>query len=329
MKSSSCLCENSNISLQWLTVWGITETETQSLLSAKPSAFLRLYRHFLLPHSDNPPNKALSHICSHSILITDIPGGQYWPWFDLIPPKGYSIYPRRQKQMSSQRSISLEARTRIFQFDQVFLIPPALESICLINSGLQSLTSGSELMSAFVWVWRQTKGKANPTIIIIIGAWNQIEEASERGRDRQRKWRKRTMGILAIIYRSGNNNIQIKDEMNAAIADWLEIMAHFLFTLNHAWRTRRQTQWSHSSGGLNQHGGTRERDWKDLAAVLGWGKNNCSVFKEQPKSWFSQESNVYRRSGLTSLHGSQDLLLDVKFDCCECCSLAFTASAAR
>lgn len=86
----------------------------------------------------------------------------------------------------------------------------ALESICLINRGLQSLTSGSQLMSAFVWVWRQTKGKANPTIVII-SAWNQIEEASERGRDRQRKWRKRTMGILAIMNGSNNNNIQIKE----------------------------------------------------------------------------------------------------------------------
>lgn len=176
---------------------------------------------FSFPHSDNSPTKALTYIWNNSILITDIPGGQYWPRFDLIPPKGYSIYPRGQKQMSSRRSISLGARMWIFQFDQVFLIPPALESICLINRGLQSLTSGSELMSAFVWVWRQTKGKANPTIIIIISAWNQIEEASERGRDRQRKWRKRTMGILAIIYSSNNNNIQIKEEMNAAMADWL------------------------------------------------------------------------------------------------------------
>lgn len=231
-----------------------------------PYAFLKLYRRFLIQHQDNSPNEALTHICSDSILITYIPGGQYWPWFELNPSKGYSIYPCRQKQMSSKRSISLEAWMWFFQFDQVFLIPPALESICLINSGLQSLTSESELMSAFVWVWRQTKGKANPTIIII-SAWNQIEEASERGRDRQRKWRKRTMGILAIIYRSGNNNIQIKDEMNAAIADWLEIMPHFLFTLNHACRRRRQTQWSHSLGGLNQHGSTQERDWKDLAAI--------------------------------------------------------------
>lgn len=239
-------------------VCGIIETEMQLLLFAKPPAFLKPNRRLLISHSDSSPTKALTYICSDSTLITDIPGGQYWPGFDLIPPKGYSIYPRRQKQTSSQRSISLEAWMWVFQFDQVFLIPPALESICLINSGLPSLTSGSELMSAFVWVWRQTKGKANPTIIII-SAWNQIEEASERGRDRQRKWRKRTMGILAIIYRSGNNNIQIKDEMNAAMADWLEIMAHFLFTLNHACRRRRQTQRSHSSRGLNQHGATQVR----------------------------------------------------------------------
>lgn len=92
-------------SLQWLIVCGIIETEMQSLLFAKPSAFLKL--HFLIPHSDSSPTKALTYICSDSILITDIPGGQYWPGFDLIPPKGYSIYPRRQKRMSSQRSISL------------------------------------------------------------------------------------------------------------------------------------------------------------------------------------------------------------------------------
>lgn len=159
-------------------------------------------------------------------------------------------------------------------------------------------------MSAFVWVWRQTKGKANPTIIII-SAWNQIEEASERGRDRQRKWRKRTMGILAIIYRSGNNNIQIKEEMNAAMADWLEIMPHFLFTLNHACRRRRQTRRSHSSGGLNQHGGTRVRVWEDLAAVLGRGKNICTAFKEQPKTWFSQESHVCRLLGRTQVIRSE------------------------
>lgn len=242
-------------------------------------------------HTFSSHTRTLTYICSHGILIADIPGGQYWPGFDLIPPKGYSIYPRRQKQMSSQRSISLDAWMWSFQFDQVFLIPPALESICLINSGLQSLTSGSELMSAFVWVCGQTKGKANPTIIII-SAWNQIEEASERGRDRQRKWRKRTMGILAIIYRSGNNNIQIKDEMNAATADWLEIMPHFLFTLNHACRERRQTQWSHSSRGLNQRGSTQVCVGKDLAAVLGRGKNICTAFKEQPKSWVSRESDV-------------------------------------
>lgn len=83
--------------------------------------------------------------------------------------------------MSSRRSISLKARMWIFQFDQVFLIPPALESKCLINSGLQSLTSGSELMSAFVWAWRQTKGKANPTIIIIM----ESDRGSEWERQRQ------------------------------------------------------------------------------------------------------------------------------------------------
>lgn len=87
----------------------------------------------------------------------------------------------------------------IFQFDQVFLIPASLESMCLINSSLQSLTLRYKLMSAFVWVRKQTKGKAN-LAIIISNTWNQIERASERGRDRQRKWRKKTEGILVIIY---------------------------------------------------------------------------------------------------------------------------------
>lgn len=95
-------------------------------------------------------------------------------------------------------SISLEMWMRVFQFDQVFLIPAALESMRLINSSLLSLTPRSKLMSAFVWVRKQTIGKAN--LAIIIGALNQIEKAGEGGGERQRKWRKRTMGILVIIY---------------------------------------------------------------------------------------------------------------------------------
>lgn len=56
---------------------GVIETEMLQLLLAEPSAFLKLYRRFLIPHSDSSPTEALTCIRSDSILITDIPGGQY------------------------------------------------------------------------------------------------------------------------------------------------------------------------------------------------------------------------------------------------------------
>lgn len=124
--------------------------------------------------------------------------------------------------MSSYGHILLETWLWIFLFTQVVLIPAALQSMHLINSSSRSLTSESEMMSAFVCEWRQTRGKDNLTIIT--SAWNQIEEVRERSREKQRKWRKKTASVWPLFTLSPNKG----GELNAATLEWPQITQRFV-----------------------------------------------------------------------------------------------------